>query len=154
VQLALYARAPFISKTISTAGDRSTVEDWQAPPDDLDLDTALVILLSDDMKLGELWEIDIAHGWAGAELALNIVNWRKGRDYGKELSRKVAGFDLAGLINIAGDEESLGALWKEYRSIWTDEHTELARQRKADLQMMTKLLKQHEDSPVLRKKGA
>lgn len=89
VQLALYARAPLISAKATTTGDRSTVTEWTNPPADLDLDTGYVVLLEDDMEIGELWEIDIAHGWVGAQQALSIVDWRKAYRYGAELARPV-----------------------------------------------------------------
>lgn len=89
VQLALYARAPLVSAKATTTGDRSTVTEWTTPPADLDLDTGYVVLLEDDMEIGELWEIDIAHGWVGAQQALSIVDWRKAYRYGAELARPV-----------------------------------------------------------------
>ncbi len=139
VQLALYAYAPLISKTISTAGDKSTIEEWTPPPADLDLKTGYVVLLGDGMDVGELWEIDIEHGWLGAQLALNMVNWRKGKDYGKELARKVQAIDLMGLVSLAGNRESLEALYRDYRPFWTDEHSEAARKRLADLEVFERL---------------
>lgn len=139
VQLALYARAPFISKTVSTAGDKSTVEEWTTPPADLDLETGYVILLGDGMDVGELWEVDIAHGWLGAQLALNMVQWRKGKDYGKELSRLVQAPDLLGLISLCGDRESLTKLYKDYRPLWKEEHTEAAKKRVWQLEAAERL---------------
>lgn len=150
-QLAIYARAPFISRTISTAGDRSTVEDWASPPADLDLETGYVIVLGDGMDVGDLYRVDIGYGWLGAELALNMVNWRKGRDYGKELAQKVwqekkvkEGPDLFGLISLAGDRESLTNLWKDYKDRWTKEHTAAAEKRILELEAMNRLKRMHQ----------
>lgn len=149
-QLALYARAPFISQSISTSGDRSTVEDWAPPPADLDVNVGYVILLGDGMDVGDLYEVDIAYGWVGAELALNLTQWRRGRDYGKELARRVWGQHdptpvkkveprLVDLISLADSGDELTNLWKQRRSEWTAEHTEGAKKRKRELEVLARL---------------
>lgn len=160
-QLALYGRAPLISARASTAGDKTTVTEWTETPLGLDLMNGYVILLGDDMEIGELWRIDIAHGWLGAQHALNLVNWRKQHNYGAELAQPVVPLDepraiqvlsgafevegvpvdpmpspaleLLHLIDMSASDDALTALWREYRAIWTDEHTAAARERKAAL---------------------
>jgi hypothetical protein len=138
VQLALYARAPMISTEVTTVGDQSTVTKWAPPPADLDLEVAYVILLGDDMELGELWQVDIAHGWAGAQHALALVDWRKEHGYGRLLAQQIKaeprdGTDLLGLIAAAPDEDTLTGLWRQAKT-WTGQHTTAAKVRKAELQ--------------------
>lgn len=145
VQLALYARAPFISKTISTAGDKSTVTEWTSPPEDLDLETGYIILLGDGMEIGELWEVDIGHGWLGAQLALNVVAWRKGKDYGRELSRMVQAPDLLGLISLCAAREDLEALYRDFQPLWAPEHTAAAKARISELESLKRLNQQQAD---------
>ncbi|MBM0277237.1 PD-(D/E)XK nuclease family protein [Micromonospora tarensis] len=132
VQLSLYGRAPLISAGIEVAGDRSTVTEWMPPPADLDLSIGNVVLLGDGMDVGELWDIDIEHGWAGAQLGLSIVDWRKAQRYGAELSRRVEPTtNLIDLINRAGDEPELDRIWQLHASTWTPEHSTAAKQRLA-----------------------
>lgn len=136
VQLALYANAPLISTSIDVTGDRSTVTEWMSPPD-VDLTTGYVVLLGDGMNVGELWRIKIDHGWVGAQLALSIVQWRKAYRYGEGLSTqeeatnqpKLATLTLIDLINIAGNEAELDLVWRSHADIWTEEHTDAAKQR-------------------------
>lgn len=153
VQLAFYANAPLISKSISTAGDKSTIEEWTTPPADLDLETGYVILLGDGMEIGELWEVDIAHGWLGAQLALNIVQWRKGKDYGKALARMVQTPDLVGLISLCGHREDLEALYRDFKPFWKEEHTAAAKKQLLRLEASENLVKQHDSSPIFRNQG-
>lgn len=154
VQLALYAHAPLISASIGVAGDRSTVTEWTPPPADLDLEYGYIVLLGDGMDVGELWRIRLDHGWAGAQLALDIVQWRKAYRYGDELSERVehapaahrtqaaddalgrlARTNLLNAIKTAKSEQDLLDIWQraDAAGTWTDEATEAARRRKADL---------------------
>jgi PD-(D/E)XK nuclease superfamily protein len=140
-QLALYANAPLISATVTTAGDRSTITEWTTPPADLDLGLGYVVLLGDDMEIGELWEINIAHGWAGAQIALNTVAWRKAYRYGEELSRRVdfgpvetafggvLGDPILKRINQAENRKELEFVWERYTATWTENHTTAAATR-------------------------
>lgn len=160
VQLALYARAPLISAAVETVGDRSTVTQWTAPPVDLDLEWGYVVLLSDGMDVGELWRVRLDHGWVGAQLGLDIVQWRKGFRYGDELSERVAPDDsahgtadvrladattrlarasLLNAIKAAKDEAALVALWERHDAAgtWTEEATAAARARKNQLLVTT-----------------
>jgi hypothetical protein len=90
VQEALYAFAPRTSLTVAKDGDQSTVTEWTTMPDDLDREIGYVIYASDEHEVGELWRINLAHGKAGADLVLSIVDWRKAHNYGKDLARQVA----------------------------------------------------------------
>lgn len=155
VQLALYARAPMISASVSTTGDKTTITDWRQPPADLDLSTALVVLLNDELDIGELYEIDIQHGWTGAQLALDLVDWRKGHNYGRDLARNAGGQRQAVelLSRELGAEEvplveqlakaravaDLEQLWKSNRGQWEPEHTEAAKKRKHELGVLARL---------------
>lgn len=134
VQLALYARAPLISQRIEVTGDRSTVTTWTPPPADLDLRTGYVVLLSDEMEVGELWEIDIEHGWEGARHALDLVSWRKAFSYGSDLARQVkppadTADDLITAIATAAGRSALEALWARHEAVWTERHTTAAANR-------------------------
>lgn len=142
-QEAMYANAPLISASVSTAGDKSTVTEWTTPPADLDLETGLVVVLGDDMEIGELWEIDIAHGWAGARDALGIVDWRKALDYGKQIARKVdsgAYVDpILKRISQAENRTELEFVWQRYADLgWTQTHTTAAANRIQALAASTK----------------
>jgi hypothetical protein len=143
-QLGLYARAPLISAEVDTVGDKATVTNWTEPPADLDLDVGFVVLLSDEMEVGELWEIDIAHGWAGAQLALELVAWRKQKRYGDDLAAevhtagaldKLAQAGLLGRIRLARSERELIEIWTaaSKAGTWTDAATACAQVRKAQL---------------------
>ena len=89
VQLALYARAPHISSNIQGRGEKCTVTEWRTMPQKLDRRRAYVLLVEPDSDEGTLHELDIEHGWAGAQHALRIVKWRKGLDYGKGIATEV-----------------------------------------------------------------
>jgi hypothetical protein len=134
-QLALYARAPLISAAAVVEGDRTTVTEWIPPPADLDLSTGYVVLLGDGMDVGELWDIDIEHGWEGAQYALSIVNWRKAHDYGKSLARPVRTQQpistVIERIRTAVTVPELEAIWAANVTSWTTAHTAAARERKA-----------------------
>lgn len=136
VQLALYANAPMISAEINTSGDKSTVTKWMRPPEDLDREVGYVVLLGDDMEIGQLWEIDIAHGMEGARQALALVDWRKAHNYGRDLSKQIEPtphvprpVEIAAAIQRARSREQLLGIWHDAdaRGLWTPELTEQAR---------------------------
>lgn len=90
VQLALYAHAPHVSAVIEeSGGDKVTVTEWRTMPTGLDLRYGYVLLVRPDETIGTLHEIDIEHGWAAAQMALEIVNWRKAYEYGKGIVREL-----------------------------------------------------------------
>ena len=84
-QLALYARAPWISEGIHTEKDKSEVTVWRKHPEQLDRQTGYVLLAEPGDKQGVLYPIDLNHGWAGARKALELVDWRKAKKYGDEI---------------------------------------------------------------------
>lgn len=89
VQLALYARAPHISDHIHTAGDKSNITDWRTMPARLDLHYGYVLLVEPNADVGTFHELDIEHGWAGAQQALRIVEWQKALNRGKDIAREI-----------------------------------------------------------------
>lgn len=119
IQLALYARAPHISDHINIFGDKSTVTDWRTMPDRLDRHHGHVLLVEPDAEVGTLHEIDIEHGWAAAQLALQIVNWRKELNYGKNIAHQKCedaynDITITELISRAQDSPTLQHL----RTLW------------------------------------
>jgi hypothetical protein len=114
VQLALYANAPWMAKSMATTGDISMVNNWTKLPERLDLETGHVILLEPGAAVGTLYEINIEHGWAGAQMALQIVNWRRGFNYGRDLAREVA-LSFTDRARGAADLDELRTIWKEAR---------------------------------------
>jgi hypothetical protein len=136
VQLALYANAPMISAEVKTTGDKSTVTKWMPPPAELDRETGYVILLGDDMDIGQLWKVDIAHGVDGARYALALVDWRKARGYGRDLAQQVEStasvpspVQIEAAIQRARTRQQLLGIWKDadMRGLWTPDLTERAR---------------------------
>jgi len=89
VQLAIYRFAPYVSTAIDVTGDKSTVTEWRPMPTDIDEENGYVVFLAPGADVGELWRINIAHGRRGADIALEIVEWRKAHNYGKALATPV-----------------------------------------------------------------
>jgi RecB family exonuclease len=124
IQLALYARAPMMSSGIHTAGDRATITDWRELPERLDRLNGYVLLVTPDDTVGTLHRIDIEHGWAAAQLALQVVDWRKGANYGRDIASKVAEFTQRpaaptweSLIRDATSVEDLRLIWKRAKEL-------------------------------------
>src|SRR5690606_22100982 len=86
VQLALYAYAPHTSARIDRDGDKSQVTEWTTMPDGIDLEHAYVIYCDDHHEVGELYRLNLVHGKAGADLALETVQWRKAYSFGRDLA--------------------------------------------------------------------
>lgn len=131
IQLALYARAPHISDNIDVRGDKSTITDWRTMPERLDRHYGYVLLVEPDAEVGTLHEIDIEHGWAAAQLALQIVNWRKELNYGKNIAHEVLELDgVPACPNCGGSLEACeGACY--------------------DIPTVTELISRAQDSPTL-----
>jgi hypothetical protein len=89
VQVAMYANAPFLAASVQTTGDRSAVSEWTTLPENLDRNRGYVLLVEPGEPVGSLHQINIEHGWAAAQLALQIVNWRKDFNYAPGLIREV-----------------------------------------------------------------
>lgn len=90
VQLSLYAGAPWVSADLTTKDDKTTVTEWEPLPGELRQDKGLVLLVEPDVDVGELWEIDLSYGAAGADLARQIRRWRMEKNYGRNASSLVA----------------------------------------------------------------
>jgi hypothetical protein len=114
IQLSAYAHAPFMAASVTTQGDISTVTEWVSLPKNLDLVTGYVLQLEPSEPVGALYEINIEHGWKGAQLALKILNWRKEFNYGRELAREVQ-LSFADRALATADLDELRAVWKEAR---------------------------------------
>jgi hypothetical protein len=112
VQLALYSRAPLMAASVTTTGDRSVVSEWAALPEDLDRDHGYVLLVQPGEPIGTLHEIDTQHGWRGGLLALQIVQWRREKNYGREIVTEVQ-LSFADRARAAADLEELRALWRD-----------------------------------------
>ncbi len=89
IQLALYARAPLMSADIHTQGDKATITSWRDLPERLNRNHAYVLLVTPDDTVGTLHRLDIRHGWAAAQIALNTVEWRKQLNNGKGIAEEV-----------------------------------------------------------------
>ena len=119
IQLALYARAPMMSAGIHTANDRATITEWQPMPERLDSRYGYVLLVTPQDTVGTLHRIDIQHGWAAAQMALRIVEWRKKYNYGRDIATEVTEFEKPkpvatweSLAANATDLERLREIWK------------------------------------------
>ena len=121
IQLAAYANAPFMATSVQTEGDKSTVTEWIPLPENLDRETGYVLVLEPGAAVGTLHEVNIDHGWAGAQLALRILRWRKGFDYGRGLAREVE-LSFIDRARVAADLDELRVIWKEARR--SKAHTE------------------------------
>lgn len=99
-------------------------------------DRAIVIHLpagTADCRL--LW-VEIGRAWPAIDLAGQVRQWRKEKDWLSELTGNVAltGFDeamLGNAIATAGNAEQLVELWRSNRDKWSDELSQLAAARKA-----------------------
>lgn len=110
-QLSLYNNAPFIS-TGEHRGDRADVTTWGTMPSNMDHDVAYVLLVDNEEPVGTLHELDIRHGWRAAQLALDLLEWRKQYDHGKSIVKAVTDrFTSKALIT--NDLEELRAIWKD-----------------------------------------
>jgi hypothetical protein len=88
VQLAFYRNAPWVSTTVEVDGNRTTVLEWGKLPEMRD-DIGYVLQLEPDADVGELYELNIKHGWAGAKLALDVRDWRSEFSWGDDLVKLV-----------------------------------------------------------------
>jgi hypothetical protein len=88
VQLAFYRNAPWMSSVVAVDRNQTTVIDWEPMPD-CDPEIGYVIQLEVDAEVGTLYTLNIEHGWAGAELALDIREWRKQFNWGDDLAQLV-----------------------------------------------------------------
>lgn len=130
-QLALYAHAPWVADGIEVDGDTTTITSWRKHPPELDRRFGYVLLVEADADVGSLHEIDIEYGWAGAMLALEVIQWRKqkgwnGRDCVREVSPDVVAenraledsMDLA-IVKTALSIDHLRQIWKQFNASGT-----------------------------------
>lgn len=110
-QLAMYARAPHISVG-EHRGDKITVETWGTMPENIDLDTAYVLLVTNEDQVGTLHQFNIEHGWQAAELAMSLIKWRQAFKYGDDLVGEVED-RFAEAVRSATTDSELRAIWKE-----------------------------------------
>ena len=89
-------------------------------PDRLDRHYAYVMLVEAGAEVGTLHEMDIEHGWAGAQIALNALEWRKKFNKGKDTVREVTEWEQRpapptweSLANEADSVEELRVIWKQ-----------------------------------------
>lgn len=116
MQLALYARAPWMSAVYEDRGDRCVVEEWTPLPEQLDRDRAYVLLVPPDADVGTLHEFDIAHGWRAAQHALEIIQWRRHKDMVAEVEPTNAvemPLSFSNRALAASSVEELRDLWRE-----------------------------------------
>lgn len=124
VQLSLYARAPHVSTQIDhrvsarSGSDECVMRQWSPMPTELDLDRAYVLLVEPDSSEGDVYSIDIEHGWHAAERIMAIIDWRRKLDKGKMIATylppDIPAVDpsiLAGIRN-AADIEALREIWR------------------------------------------
>jgi hypothetical protein len=111
-QLGAYANAPHMAASVTTQGNQSTVTKWTTLPDNLDRGTGYVLLVEPGEPVGTLHEVNIEHGWVGAQSALQILGWRKAFDYGRGLAREVQ-LSFADRAGATVDIGELRELWRE-----------------------------------------
>lgn len=117
VQLALYARSHHVSAVIEDIADKVTVTEWRCMPRALDLDRGYVLLVEPNAEVGTLHEVDIAHGWEAAQACLELVKWRKKKDFVREIPPWREGIDDVGAfakmaVANASTVDELRELWR------------------------------------------
>ncbi|MPZ74008.1 MAG: hypothetical protein GEU74_12395 [Nitriliruptorales bacterium] len=120
MQLAVYAGS---HRYDPATGERS--------PLDVNQDRGLVIHLPAGAGECTLHWAALDQGREGLAIAEQVWAWRSRQGL---LEATPPGPDLFGLIDIAGDRESLKALWLAHQDVWTDLHTAAVKRRLAALQ--------------------
>lgn len=126
----------------------------RAPLGDVDLDRGLIIALNATTGQCELKWIDLAAGWDAVQLATQVRAWRARKGLATPYQpttdappatpavqpAAMAGDAEAALIvaiKSATNADELVQLWTAAGNRWTDQHTALAAERKAQLQTPT-----------------
>ncbi len=133
MQLAMYAQSLVYDPA---TGERSR--------HDADLDRGIVIHLPAGTGRAQLYWVDLKLGAEGIRYARNTRQWRAYKfadamepiDQAPDTAgeRVEAAVDpVLDAITAATTAEELGAVWREHRAAWTDEHTQAAAQRKKTL---------------------
>jgi hypothetical protein len=132
-QLAMYANAPHVSEG-EHRGDRADITTWTTLPDNMDRDVAYVLLVENEGDVGTLHELDIRHGWKAAQLAFDLLDWRKQFNHGKSIVQAVNDrFTTRAMAAMTVDE--LRETWREANSCrcLTNELKTLIEQRRAEV---------------------
>jgi hypothetical protein len=113
VQLAFYAYAPWVSAEVEVVDDKTTVTRWERLPEELDKRVGLVLQLEPGAEVGEFYEVNIGHGWAGAQLALGVRDWRRDKNGGEDLVRLAKRRAWTDLVAAAQTRTSVRLIWKQ-----------------------------------------
>jgi hypothetical protein len=125
MQLAVYAH----SKGYNHGADKPRFD-----LGDIDPNVGIVIHLPAGTGTCELVPVDIAAGWNAVALAHEVRQWRQTKRGPVPMPWATTdGPALADLIAIAKDPDAIRELWAQHHAIWTEELTELARARTAEL---------------------
>jgi len=126
IQLALYARA-------SHLWDPATRTHTPMPA--VSLARALVFHVPSGRARATVYEVDVAAGWAAAELCGRVREWRKRRDLATPLGATArrpepAADPILQLIDGAASVGQLTRIWSANTAAWTATHTAAAAARK------------------------
>lgn len=124
IQLAVYSRAPLMWDPVA-----GRYEDMPA----VHQETALVMHLPVGKARCDVYTVDIAAGWAAAQLCAKARSWRARRNLATPYrAPDVSGGQVLTAIQSATTEAQLIALWEVHDAAgrWTDEHTAAAVARK------------------------
>lgn len=117
-QLAIYSRGQLYEHPATRSNLPDVNQKW-----------GLVIHLPAGQGVCDFRWVDLERGWSGALLAIAAREWRKAK------VAKPGANVLKRAIAEAPDVDTLSALFRATpEKAWTDEHTEAAKQRKAELQ--------------------
>lgn len=122
MQMAVYANS--VLYDVQT-GERSPLK--------VDSTRALVIHLPAGSGTCELVWVDLEAGWEAVECARKVHSWRKRKDLASPYQAANDVDVLGSLINAATSPDELTSLWQQHQGAWTPAHTDLAKQRKAQL---------------------
>jgi hypothetical protein len=111
---------------------------WSPLPAELDRRTGIVMHVPVGQATCELYEVNLEEGWEAAQIAYQV---REKRSRSKVMgwpyspTKPVASDRFIPLIRSAAHPDALVALWRDLssRGLWTDEHTQAAAARKAQL---------------------
>lgn len=124
VQLAIYAHG------IPYDIESRKREPWYRTPD---TDRAIVIHLPAGQGTAAAYWIDIAAGWEAFRLSMQARKWLSRRDLLTPYAAPSAADPVLLAIQSAASADELATLWAAHRPIWTEQHTDAARARKAAL---------------------
>jgi hypothetical protein len=127
MQLAVYAHSKGYDHTTGKRFDLGEIDE----------NVGIVIHLPAGSGTCELVPVDIAGGWSAVSLAHEVRQWRQKKRKPMQLPWEVEDQVIHGLIiaaiNDAHSVDSLRSTWSTYQAYWTDEYTQLAKARTAEL---------------------